>query len=93
MREEKTPHNLLYKRHPAVKTVGRLLEKVLLYNKMSSKKLLLDKLQLLGYYFICNEARSRRKKNDNHETPIYHAKRRQRFFCRRFALEFFVLLW
>lgn len=27
MREEKTPHNLLYKRHPAVKTVGRLLEK------------------------------------------------------------------
>lgn len=62
MREEKTPHNLLYKRHPAVKTVGRLLEKVLLYNKMLSKKLLLDKLQRLGYYFICNEARPRRKK-------------------------------
>lgn len=62
MREEKTPHNLLYKRHPAVKTVGRLLEKVLLYNKMPSRKLLLDKLQLLGYYFICNEARPRREK-------------------------------
>lgn len=87
MREEKTPHNLLYKRHPAVKTVGRLLEKVLLYNKMHCKKLLLDKLQRLGYYFICNEAHLDAK-NDNHETPIYHAKRRQRFFCRRFALEF-----
>ena len=62
MREEKTPYNLLYKRHPAVKTVGVCLKKVLLYNKMPSKKLLLDKLQLLGYYFICNEARSRRKK-------------------------------
>ena len=79
MHEEKTPHNLLYKRHPAVKTVGCLLEKVLLYDKMSSEKLLLDKLQHLGYYFICNEARPRRKKNDNHKTPIYHAKRRQRF--------------
>lgn len=79
MREEKTPHNLLYKRHPAVKTVGRLLEKSLLYNKMPSKKLLLDKLQRLGYYFICNEARPRRKKNDNHETPIYHAKRGRDF--------------
>jgi len=59
---------------------------------MSSEKLLLDKLQRLGYYFICNEAHPRRK-NDNHETPIYHAKRRQRFFCRRFALKIAALLW
>jgi hypothetical protein len=29
---------------------------------MLSKKILLDKLQRLGYYFICNEARPRRKK-------------------------------
>jgi len=29
---------------------------------MPNKKLLLDKLQRLGYYFICNEARPRRKK-------------------------------
>lgn len=70
MREEKTPHNLLYKRHPAVKTVGRLLEKVLLYNKMLSKKILLDKLQRLGYYFICNEARPRRKKRQPRNSYI-----------------------
>ena len=44
------------------KLSGVCLKKVLLYNKMPSKKLLLDKLQLLGYYFICNEARPRRKK-------------------------------
>lgn len=38
------------------KLSGVCLKKVLLYNKMSSEKLLLDKLQRLGYYFICNEA-------------------------------------
>lgn len=66
MREEKTPHNLLYKRHPAVKTVGRLLEKVLLYNKMPSRKLLLDKLQRLGYYFICDEAQQKRQPRNSY---------------------------
>ena len=48
------------------KLSGVCLKKVLLYNKMSSEKLLLDKLQRLGYYFICDEAQQKRQPQNSY---------------------------
>ena len=59
---------------------------------MPSKKLLLDKLQLLGYYFICNEARSRRKQQRQPRNPYISREAAAEIFLPPFRIRIFRII-